>query len=187
MEQRTKKVNKMTVILLIIAAVILAGVIWHFLSPILFPDKHILDKDGMINHRAHELLGVSYMEGGGSEGGSFRMDIMTDESGKLIYTYYHCPYNGAEETEYSCEITKDELYPIMQYCKSSLCLLREEGKPSELILLDAPVTTVKFTLEGGTWVTFRSNYDYSPEYNGIFTTVHDFLLSFFPIEETDNA
>ena len=187
MKQTTKKVNKMTVILVIIAAVILAGVLWHFLSPVLFPDKHVLDKDGMINHRAHELIGVSYGESGGSEGGSFTMDIMTDESGKLIYTYYHCPYNGAEETEYSCEITKDELYPIIQYCKSSLCLLREEGKPSELILLDAPVTAVNFTLEDGTQVTFRSNYDYSPEYSGIYTTVHDFLLSFFPIDEAGNA
>jgi len=180
MKQTKKKVSKMTVLIVFIAAAVLIGCSWRFLSPVLFPDKHILDKDGMINHRAHELTGVSYQVSGGSEGERFSMDIITDESGRLIYTYYNCPYNGAEETEYSREITLDEFYPIQEYCRTSLCLLREEGKPFEPFLEDAPVTSVAFILEGGTQISFHNDYEYSPEYTGLYSAVHDILFSFYP-------
>jgi hypothetical protein len=176
-----KKVNK--VIYMAIGVVIIAAII---VVPRIVKNeanKHILDGPGMINHRAWDLAGVSYSEGGGMNGGHHYMEIRSDDGGKLIYEYSHLAYIGAEEETLVKEIDESELECIREICKNTNCLIYYEGTPSEFQLLDAPVTNINFTLYDGSTVSFNSNYEYGANCNGLFSMVYDELIRIYDAEK----
>ena len=176
-----KKVNKM--IYVAIGVVVIAAII---AVPRIIKNetnKHILDGPVMINTLSWNLTGVSYACGGGMEGGSHSMSITYADEDKYIYDYYNCPYNGAEEETLNIEVSDYTFSVFREICNSTQCLIKNEGTPSEYQLLDAPSTSIVFTLDDGSTVSFSDSYEYPPNCDGIFTKVYDAL---FRIYEENN-
>ena len=73
-----RKVNKMTIGIIVIIVILVIVAALFLLKK--HGDRHILDGPGMINHRAWDLVGVSYSCSGGMEGGYHFMDILPDET-----------------------------------------------------------------------------------------------------------
>lgn len=177
-----RKVNKMTIgiIVIIVILVIIAALFllkWH-------GDRNILDGPGMVNTLSWNLAGVSYSCGGGMEGGYHGMSIAADESGRFIYDYTRLPYNGADEETLNTEVSETYFDVFREICHSTECLISGEGVPSEFELLDAPVTTIVFTLDNGRTVTFKNTYEYPSNCNGIFTMVYDALMDIYEKNKT---
>ena len=172
-----RKVNKMTIGIIVIIVILVIVAALFLLKK--NGDRHILDGPGMFNHRAWDLVGVSYSCSGGMEGGYHFMDILPDETGKLIYKYNYLAYNGAEEENFVKEIDENALDGIKEICKNTTCLLYHEGKPSEIQILDAPVTNITFMLIDGNTVSYNNNYEYIPDRGDLFAMVYDELIKIY--------
>ncbi|MBR2029067.1 MAG: hypothetical protein IKA10_08805 [Oscillospiraceae bacterium] len=137
----------------------------------LFAKKHILDGPGMINPRDGEIVKVTYYSGGGMEGSSLYYNISCQPE-TALFEYEYCPSNGAQTTTVSREVSLVYFDDFRQICRDTECLINiDSGKPGELILLDAPVSTITFTLESGEMLTFHSDYEYPSRCSGLFTSV----------------
>lgn len=165
---KSTKIVRIIFIVLLAAAVILVGGAMYFK---LFAKKHILDGPGMINTREGELIGVSYSYGGGMEGSSLYYSIRYNDA-TALFEYEYCPENGAQTETASKEVSLTHFDNFRQICRDTECLLNSHnGKPMEIQLLDAPVATITFTLESGEMLTFRDDYDYPSNCNGLFAAV----------------
>jgi len=162
------KIVRIIFFVLLAAAVILVGIAMYFK---IFSKKHILDGPGMINTREGELMGVSYSYGGGMEGSSLYYSIKYGEN-TAFFEYEYCPANGAQTETASKEISLTYFDDFRRICRDTKCLLDVHyGKPVEVQILDAPVAIITFTLENGEMPTFRGDYEYPPNCNGLFAAV----------------
>ena len=165
---KSTKIVRIIFIVLLAAAVILVGVAMYFK---LFAKKHILDGPGMLNTREGELIGVSYSYGGGMEGSSLYYNIKYNDT-TALFEYEYFPANGAQTETANKEISLTHFDDFRQICRDTECLLyAHDGKPMEIQILDAPVATITFTLEGGEMLTFRGDYEYPSNCNGLFAAV----------------
>lgn len=136
-----------------------------------------VDKNGMINHRAHEITGVEYWRGAGKLGDELYMSILPDENGKLIYTIEY-NYNYAAPTQiFTCEVAEDALDGIKQICEESNCLIAGEGRPQKDVVLDGYMENVTFILENGQVVLENSN-DYKVDCYMVYYNVCNELKKF---------
>ena len=133
-------------------------------------EKFILDGPGMIYTREGELIGVSYSYGGGMEGESLYYSLtIRDDCKTALFEYSHCPYNGADTVTATKEVSIEYFDNIRTVCRQTQCLLQaHNGKPSELQLLDAPVSHITFTMPDGEFISLHDNYDYHSSCNGLF-------------------
>ena len=136
-------------------------------------EKLILDGPGMINTRAGEIVGVSYSYGGGMEGESLYYSLtVSEDCTTSLFEYSHCPYNGADTITAAKEVSIEYFNNIRTVCRQTECLLQaHNGKPSELQLLDAPVSHITFTIYDGEFISLHSNYDYHSSCNGLFSMI----------------
>ena len=172
-----RKVNKMTIGIIVIIVILVIVAALFLLKG--HTDRNILDGPGMINTLSWNLTSVSYSCSGGMEGGYHYMSIASDESGRFIYDYAQSPYNGADEEVLNAEVSETDFGVFREICHSTECLISGEGTPSEYQLLDAPVTTIVFTLDNGRTVTFRDTYEYPSNCDGLFTMVYDALMTIY--------
>ena len=162
------KIIKTVLIVLLAAVIVLAGVFMLFK---LFGKKHILDGPGMINTREGELVKVRYSCGGGMEGGSLYYSISCQDV-TAFFEYESQPYNGAETETAAREVPLTYFDDFRQICRNTECLLdAHKGKESEFQMLDAPVSVITFTLADGTELSFRSDYEYPSNCDGLFSAV----------------
>ena len=174
----------MKIIIIVVIAAILLG-----LGKMFYIREHrndyIIDGPGMINTMEGELTGVKYYSGGGMEGGyeSYSLTLQP-ESMKVLFEYEMQKYNGAEIVSGKKILEWTAFEAIWDLCRETACLLLREidGKPSELVLLDAPVSTVAFLMIDEYEIVFRSDYEYPERYNGIISAVYTHMEQFLPQE-----
>lgn len=167
---KVKKMIKIIFIILLAIAVAIGGIALFFK----FKAKdHILDGPGMINTREGELVGVSYSYGGGMEGDSLYYSLApTDTYGTVLFEYSYCPGAGQDTVTASKCVSSSYFDNIRTICRQTECLIQaENGKPSELQLLDAATTHITFTMAGGELITMHSSYDYHSNCDGLFGMV----------------
>ncbi|MBQ4343033.1 MAG: hypothetical protein IJC38_04005, partial [Erysipelotrichaceae bacterium] len=73
------KKTLMKLLYIFIALLIICAVLLILMKVFIKP----LDKDGMINYREHELIGVMYSSSGSITGGYKSITLMPDENGEL--------------------------------------------------------------------------------------------------------
>lgn len=134
---------KNKLILILIAIIVLIGCVLIYLRI----QNSVLDKDGMINHRAHELIGVSYESSGSMTGERLYLILLPDNEGKLIFTMEYTEPFCVSEKKVSYEANSDALEPIREICKATNALILGKLKQSDIQELDGAVVTVIFYLE----------------------------------------
>ena len=167
------KAGKIMKILVIILVAVIIGGIASMMYIRKNRDKFILDGPGMINTRENEIVGVSYSYGGGMEGESLYYSLtVSEDCTTSLFEYSHCPYNGADTITAAKEVSIEYFNNIRTVCRQTECLLQaHNGKPSELQLLDAPVSHITFTIPNGEFISLHSNYDYHSSCNGLFSMI----------------
>lgn len=150
-----------TIVFIVIAAILLGlGKIFYIKEN---RNDHITDGPGMINAMEGDLTGVKYYSGGGMEGGyeSYSLTLQPEDM-TVLFEYEMQEYNGSDIVSGSKVLEWTAFEAIWDLCRETACLLLREtdGKPSELELLDAPVSTATFHMAGDKKIVFRSDYDY---------------------------
>lgn len=162
----------MKLLLYMIIALFFAGVVLLILMKVFIKP---LDKDGMINYREHELIGVMYSSSGSITGGYKSITLMPDESGELWLDYESMEANGAEIITHHTKVGQNALDEFKTLCRQKELLIMGELKYSELTLLDAPTTTITFVLEKDK-VVISSLHELPEHAYGLFSDVYHALM-----------
>lgn len=175
MKTKNKKLIVVIIVMLVGALVVAAAVavsvgVWH-----LKKGTHIQDKTGMVRDMSDTVISCSYNEGGGMDGGSMRMEISIKDDGAVWFDYYNCPYNGADEETISRKVTFDALEEIRTICKKRSVLTWGELPESELVLLDAPTTSITFIYGDNEFYSISSNKELPAKGEGIFSEIFNVL------------
>ena len=170
MKKKLMKLLYIFIALLIICAVLLI-LMKVFIKP--------LDKDGMINYREHELIGVMYSSSGSITGGYKSITLMPDENGELWFDYESMEANGAEIITHHTKVDQTALDEFKTLCRQKELLIMGELKYSELTLLDAPTTTITFVLEKDL-VVISSSHELPEHAYGLFSDVYRALMKLSP-------
>jgi len=148
-------------------------------------NDYIIDGPGMINTMEGDLTGVNYYSGGGMDGGyeSYSLTLQPEDM-TVLFEYEMQKYNGADVISGSKALEWTAFEAIWDLCRETACLLiqKTDGKPSELQLLDAPVSTATCLIAGDKEIVFRSDYDYPERYNGVISAVCTHMEQFLPQE-----
>ncbi len=160
---RLGKIIKIAVIILIVLIIAVVALMLFFRKN---RENYIVDGPGMINTLEGEVEAVSYSSAGGMEGDSTWYKLTRLENGCSRFEYEIITHNGADPVAGVVELEYDAFETIRQYCRDTSCLLLCDtmGKPSELMLLDAPINKVIFTMEDEWDIVFRSDYDYPEQF-----------------------
>ena len=169
------KKTLMKLLYIFIALLIICAVLLILMKVFIKP----LDKDGMINYREHELIGVMYSSSGSSTGGYESITLMPDENGELWFDYESMEANGAEIITHHTKVGQNALDEFKTLCRQKELLIMGELKYSELTLLDAPTTTITFVLEKDL-VVISSSHELPEHAYGLFSDVYRALMKFSP-------
>ena len=141
--------------------------------------NHVLDGPGM-ERQPHDYISYcGYSYGGGMEGESEHIELVGNTDGSCTYIYTYCPYVGGEETkiEKTFADTESVMNEIREICKRTGVLTWGKLPDSELIILDAPTTTVTFRFFEDCFYSVNSNYEIPEKGNGIFNEIYNYLIS----------
>ena len=128
------------IVILVSALAIAAGVgIWYYKTKFYVPDKGGMERD-----MSDTVFSCSYSEGGGMEGGSTSMEIYLKDNNEVWFEYYNLPYIGAEEESASFQIPYEAIEQIRLKCKEYGVLGWGKLEYSDMVLLDAPTTSISF-------------------------------------------
>ncbi|MBE6108661.1 MAG: hypothetical protein E7192_08535 [Erysipelotrichaceae bacterium] len=169
------KKTLMKLLYIFIALLIICAVLLILMKVFIKP----LDKDGMINYREHELIGVMYSSSGSSTGGYESITLMPDENGELWFDYESMEANGAEIITRHTKVDQTALDEFKTLCRQKELLIMGELKYSELTLLDAPTTTITFVLEKDL-VVISSSHELPEHAYGLFSDVYRALMKLSP-------
>jgi len=169
------KKTLMKLLYIFIALLIICAVLLILMKVFIKP----LDKDGMINYREHELIGVMYSSSGSSTGGYESITLMPDENGELWFDYESMEANGAEIITHHTKVDQTALDEFKTLCRQKELLIMGELKYSELTLLDAPTTTITFVLEKDL-VVISSSHELPEHAYGLFSDVYRALMKLSP-------
>ena len=167
----TKKAIIAIAVFAAVAILITAGVfMWKH-----FARKYVLDGPGMVRPSCFTITSCRYNIGGGMDGGSFYIEVYTGEDNKIYLSFYDCPYIGAKEESYTIEVGGDALEEIQQALYHRRFLSWGKLEKSDLVLLDAPQTTISVTYGEGEMYSV-SDFDELPEDGkNIFTEIYSIL------------
>ena len=140
--------------------------------------NHILDGPGMERAPHDYINACSFSSGGGMEGGSEYIELKEQPDGTVLFSYYYCPYNGAEEE------TMEKTFPdrsvfgeIRNICQRTGVLTWGELDNSELILLDAPTDSISFTFFDTEQYAVNSGKELPESGAGLFGEIYNALIS----------
>ena len=163
--------------MLVVAGVITAVAVYMKMNK---NDHFILDGPGMVRDPHDYLTDCTYYNGGGMDGGSESIELRKQSDGTVIYNYWYCPYIGAQEEHIENVYGGEVFDKISEICKKTGVLSWGKLPKSELELLDAPTTSISFTVFGDSangHYSVNSN-DVLPESGeGLFTDIYNYLIS----------
>ena len=157
--------------ILIGALAIAAGVgIWYYKTKFYVPDK-----GGMEHDLSDTVVSCSYSDGGGMDGGSMHMRIYLNENNEVWFEYSNTPYVGAEEESLSFQVPYDAIEQIRLKCKEFGVLNWGKLEYSEMVILDAPTTSVSFEYGDNEFYSVSSTYELPEKAIGFFTAFYEIL------------
>lgn len=169
-----KKMKALIIGLLI--GVLLTGIIagvWYYKTKFYVPDK-----DGMVREISDTVTRCTYSSGGGMEGSYESLEISIRENGEVWLEYSSLPYIGAEEETVSHTVPAEAIEEIRSLCKKIGVLDWGELPDEELLLLDAPTTSVSFTYGDGEYYSVSSNDKLPKKGAGFFSEVYSILFKY---------
>ncbi len=169
-----KKMKALIIGLLI--GVLLTGIIagvWYYKTKFYVPDK-----DGMVREISDTVTRCTYSSGGGMEGSYESLEISIRENGEVWLEYSSLPYIGAEEETVSHTVPAEAIEEIRSLCKKTGVLDWGELPDEELLLLDAPTTSVSFTYGDGEYYSVSSNDKLPKKGAGFFSEVYSILFKY---------
>ena len=169
-----KKMKALIIGLLI--GVLLTGIIagvWYYKTKFYVPDK-----DGMVREISDTVTRCTYSSGGGMEGSYESLEISIRENGEVWLEYSSLPYIGAEEETVSHTVPAEAIEEISSLCKKTGVLDWGELPDEELLLLDAPTTSVSFTYGDGEYYSVSSNDNLPKKGAGFFSEVYSILFKY---------
>lgn len=169
-----KKMKALIIGLLI--GVLLTGIIagvWYYKTKFYVPDK-----DGMVREISDTVTRCTYSSGGGMEGSYKSLEISIRENGEVWLEYSSLPYIGAEEETVSHIVPAEVIEEIRSLCKKTGVLDWGELPDEELLLLDAPTTSVSFTYDDGEYYSVSSNDKLPKKGAGFFSEVYSILFKY---------
>lgn len=169
-----KKMKALIIGLLI--GVLLTGIIagvWYYKTKFYVPDK-----DGMVREISDTVTRCTYSSGGGMEGSYESLEISIRKNGEVWLEYSSLPYIGAEEETVSHTVPAEAIEEIRSLCKKTGVLDWGELPDEELLLLDAPTTSVSFTYGDGEYYSVSSNDKLPKKGAGFFSEVYSILFKY---------
>ena len=169
-----KKMKPLIIGLLI--GVLLIGIsagVWYYKTKFYVPDK-----DGMVREISDTVTRCTYSSGGGMESSYESLEISIRENGEVWLEYSSLPYIGAEEETVSHTVPAEAIEEIRSLCKKIGVLDWGELPDEELLLLDAPTTSVSFTYGDGEYYSVSSNDKLPKKGAGFFSEVYSILFKY---------
>lgn len=160
----------------LLTGVLLTGIIagvWYYKTKFYVPDK-----DGMVREISDTVTRCTYSSGGGMEGSYESLEISIRENGEVWLEYSSLPYIGAEEETVSHTVPAEAIEEIRSLCKKTGVLDWGELPDEELLLLDAPTTSVSFTYGDGEYYSVSSNDKLPKKGAGFFSEVYSILFKY---------
>lgn len=163
---------KVAIIVILVGAVAIAAAVgvWYYKTKFYVPDK-----GGMEQDLSDTVISCSYSEGGGMDGGSLYMQISIKDNGEVWFEYSNRPYNGAEEEEISRKLPFEALEEIRAICKKIGVLTWGELPEGELMILDAPTTSISFVYGDNEFYSVNSNKELPQKGRGLFSEICETL------------
>ena len=173
-----KKIVIAAVIILVIIGIIAAA---GYITAVFMrrhKNDYILDGPGMERNPCDYIDGCSYYYGGGMDGSSEVVELKRLPDGTVLFTYSNCPYAGAEEEIIEKTITSDAVFDeLKNICRRTRVLQWGDLEKDELIVLDAPSSSITFTYFGDITYTVHGD-DLLPESGiGLFSEIYNYLIS----------
>ena len=148
-----------------------AGVgIWYYKTRFYVPDK-----GGMEHDLSDTVVSCTYSAGGGMDGGSMSMGIYLNEKNEVCFHYSEQKYPGAEEEVYFCQLEYEALDEIRQKCNEFGVLGWGQLDYSDIVILDAPTTTVSFGFGDKEIYSVSSNRELPKNGSGFFAAFYEIL------------
>lgn len=142
-----------------------------------FFDNIITDKTGMVHYPEDDIILCRYSSGGGMEGEYKALEICKSENGCAVVTYEYSRITTDEEYSESAEVPFEALSEIRAICKKYEIFSWGELKDSEIILLDAPVTTVTVST-GDISYSYNSNQEIPEKAYGITSELYNVMNNY---------
>lgn len=163
---------KVAIIVILVGAVAIAAAVgvWYYKTKFYVPDKGGMERD-----LSDTVISCSYYTGGGMDGGSMSMRIYLNEKNEVWFEYYNQPFHGAEEESASYQIDNTSIKQIRQKCSEYGVLGWGELDYSEMVILDAPTTTVSFQYGDNEFYSVSSAYELPRKGNGFFSAFYEIL------------
>ena len=166
-----KKMKVAIIVILVSALAIAAGVgIWYYKTKFYVPDKGGMERD-----LSDTVVSCVYSNGGGMDGGSTSMGIYLKDNNEVWFEYYNLPYIGAEEESASFQIPYEAIEQIRLKCKEYGVLGWGKLEHSDMVLLDAPTTSISFRYGDTEIYSVNSNYELPQKGEGFFTAFYEIL------------
>lgn len=135
-------------------------------------DNSLVDKYGMVKTPEDDITLCRYTSSGGMDGSSEYIEIYADENGNAVVTYEYTSLTSDKVKKESAVVYFDAIKEIRDICKKHRIFSWGELKDSEILLLDAPVTSV-YVSTGQESYSYNSNNEI-PEYAyGITTELYN--------------
>ncbi len=117
-------------------------------------DNSVVDKYGMVKTPEEDIILCRYFCGGGMDGSSETLEISVSENGSEVVSYEYTSLISDKVKKESAAVSFDAIKEIRAICKKHRIFSWGELKDSELLLLDAPVTSIYVS-------TGRESYSYN--------------------------
>ena len=166
------KKMKVEIIVILVGAVAIAAAfgVWYYKTKFYVPDKGGMERD-----LSDTVVSCVYSSGGGMDGGSTSMEIYLNDNNEVWFEYYNLPYIGAEEESASFQIPYEAIEQIRLKCKEYGVLGWGKLEHSDMVLLDAPTTSISFRYGDTEIYSVNSNYELPPKGEGFFTAFYEIL------------
>lgn len=125
-------------------------------------DNSVVDKYGMVKTPEEDIILCRYSCGGGMDGSSETLEISVSENGSAVVSYEYTSLISDKVKKESVAVSFDAIKEIRAICKKHRIFSWGELKDSEILLLDAPVTSV-YVSTGQESYSYNSN-NKIPEY-----------------------
>lgn len=164
----------------VLALMIVVAVLVPVVAAMIRPEDNILDGDGMVNKSYFKS--VTYTEHSDMSGGNTYMKMYTDDAGNVWLDVSECSAAGADEVTGTYQLDHNAVYAFNTLYDEK-CMSRCADLPdSDVIILDAAVSTVKIELSDRT-ISFSSTNEFPEECIGAISSTRSLLESFIPVKE----
>ena len=149
-----------------VKTVILLVVIFLAVISVMAVKKHIdnsvVDKYGMVKTPEEDIILCRYSCGGGMDGSSETLEISASENGSAVVSYEYTSLISDKVKKESAVVSFNAIKEIRDICKKHRIFSWGELKDSEILVLDAPVTSI-YVSTGQESYSYSSNNEI-PEY-----------------------